>query len=80
MRKLSGAVEVGDATLLREASHELKGTAGIFGARSVAELAKSLEMMARAGDLDDAARSLALLEVEIESFKEALGAFVLQLA
>ena len=62
LAELHEALEEHDAARLRGAAHTLKGAAGVFGANSVAETAKQLEMTGRAGDLAPAADLLASLK------------------
>jgi CheY-like chemotaxis protein len=58
------AARVGDGEGLQGAAHSLKGTAGIFGARGVAELCRRLEHMASEGSVAEASPLIAQLAHE----------------
>jgi HPt (histidine-containing phosphotransfer) domain-containing protein len=60
----------GDADRFRRAAHSLKSNASTFGAIRLAELAKELESMARANDLNTGNR----LEALEEEYRKAVAA------
>jgi histidine phosphotransfer protein HptB len=72
------ALATGDADGFRRAAHSLKSNASTFGATRLAELAKELELMARANDLNIGGRLEDLNDeyrkavVELKSFNESL--------
>jgi HPt (histidine-containing phosphotransfer) domain-containing protein len=72
------ALSTGDADRFRRAAHSLKSNASTFGAMKLAELAKELELMARANDLDVGDRLEGLEEelrkaiAELKSLTESL--------
>jgi HPt (histidine-containing phosphotransfer) domain-containing protein len=70
------AIARGDRTALLEASHALKGSAGLLGGARVSAVAERLESMAGTGSLTAAPEICAALEAELERFKPALGALV----
>ncbi|MEJ2678243.1 MAG: Hpt domain-containing protein [Gemmatimonadota bacterium] len=57
----------GDATLVFQASHSLKSTAGSLGGRVVQDLAQEIETLAADGDLEQAAP---IVERLVENFDE----------
>jgi len=58
------ALERRDAELLERAAHSIKGSCVIFGATPTRDAAHRLELLARSGDFEGAATSLALLSKE----------------
>jgi HPt (histidine-containing phosphotransfer) domain-containing protein len=60
------------AVALAEKLHQLKGSSATFGASKLPPLCKTMELAARAGDLDSVAAGLAELEAEFECVKKAL--------
>ncbi len=69
------AVAAGDATELHAAAHSLKGTIGTYCAPAAHHAAKSLDDLARAGDLSQATEQLATCEREITRLRQALADF-----
>jgi signal transduction histidine kinase/DNA-binding response OmpR family regulator len=59
-------VEIGDAGLVHEAAHAIKGTLGTFSARAASEAALALEVMGSHGVLTGAGAGVARLEREVE--------------
>ena len=59
---LRRAVDTGDAQLLEQAAHALKGISGTVGANEMLDLAVRLEELGRAGRTDGAAEVVAALE------------------
>jgi HPt (histidine-containing phosphotransfer) domain-containing protein len=59
-------VEIGDAGLVHEAAHAIKGTLGTFSAGAASEAALALEVMGGQGVLTGAGAGVARLEREVE--------------
>ncbi len=68
------AVAVGDAAALRLAAHSLKSNSAEFGALTLAELCRELEMMGRAGTVEGADPILDRAERLFTQVQEALEA------
>jgi CheY-like chemotaxis protein/nitrogen-specific signal transduction histidine kinase len=68
------AVERADADELRRAAHTLKSNAATFGATSLSELARHLEMIGEAGTVHAAGELLARADAEHERLRSALEA------
>ncbi len=66
------ALSLGDAVKLSRAAHTLKGSVGVFGAKSAREAAEHVEQLARAGNLAQAAEAVTQLEAELERLKPTL--------
>jgi PAS domain S-box-containing protein len=62
--EMEAAVRGKDAALLASAAHSLKGSAGILGARSMAEMCRQLEGLARADRAGEGRETLARLAHE----------------
>ncbi len=69
---LREAVAAGDVEAVRNAAHALKAASTHLGAVTVAELAGSLEAMARRRSIDQAAALVAALEPEFDQVRLAL--------
>ena len=59
---LHRAIDTGDAILLEQAAHALKGISGTVGANEMLDLAVRLEEYGRSGRTDDAAEVVTALE------------------
>ena len=59
---LHSAISAGDAKLLEQAAHALKGISGTVGANEMLDLAVRLEEYGRSGRTDDAADVVTALE------------------
>ncbi len=70
--KLQYALERNDSDTFRQAAHSIKSTSNTFGALSLGELAKELEMMGRAGDLAGAQVKVDRLADEYDRVQQAL--------
>ena len=70
--KLQHALDVNDAGAFRQAAHSIKSTSYTFGALSLGEMAKELEMLGRAGDLAGAPEKVARLAAEYDRVQQAL--------
>jgi two-component system sensor histidine kinase/response regulator len=64
----------GDATELAREAHTLKGSLKVIGAMPAAQLAQDLEEMARSGKRDDAGKTAAKLEREMDRLLQSLRA------
>ena len=73
MREVAEAVERGDAPLLRQAAHKLKGSAANFLATGAVEAALRLERMGAAGNLSGAREACEALGVEVMRLRESLS-------
>ena len=69
LSELQSAVKAGDADTFRRAAHTLKSNAATFGATALAALAKELEDMGRAGNLQVGDRLTALEQ----AYQDAAG-------
>jgi HPt (histidine-containing phosphotransfer) domain-containing protein len=78
LEEMRRAQAAGDADGFRRAAHSLKSNANTFGAMRLADLAKELESMARASDLNVGDKLKRLEEeykkavIELKSFNKAL--------
>ena len=66
------AITANDVDTCRRAAHSLKSTSANFGAMILSALAKELELVAKAGALDDAGDKLPRVEVEFGRVKKEL--------
>jgi len=69
------ALPSGNAEAFRRAAHSLKSNSASFGALTLSALAKELEMMGKAGDLEGAGGKLEQLAAEYEPVQQALRAW-----
>jgi HPt (histidine-containing phosphotransfer) domain-containing protein len=65
-------LEAGDADEVRRAAHTLKSNAATFGANELADRARTLEMAAKDGRLEDAPAMLEAISIELEHVHTAL--------
>ena len=70
--KLRYALGANDADAFRRAAHSIKSTSATFGALSLGEMARELEMMGRAGDLAGALEKVDRLADESDRVQQAL--------
>jgi HPt (histidine-containing phosphotransfer) domain-containing protein len=70
--RLQHALRENDASAFRQAAHSIKSTSNTFGAWSVGEMAKELEMLGRAGDLSGAQEKVDRLAAEYDRVQQAL--------
>ena len=70
--KLRYALGVGDAGAFRQAAHSIKSTSNTFGALSLGEIAKELEMLGGSGDLTGAPERVDRLVAEYDRVQQAL--------
>jgi HPt (histidine-containing phosphotransfer) domain-containing protein len=71
---LRRSLEEGNAAGVRQAAHPLKSSSRDFGATRLSELAKELEEMGKAGQLNGAAPLVDAAEIEFPRVKVALDA------
>jgi PAS domain S-box-containing protein len=71
---LRRSLEEGSAEELRRAAHTLKSNGATLGAEGFAELCRTLEQRAKAGELDDASQLVDRIEQEYRPLAEALSA------
>jgi len=74
LSEIRRCVDAGDPAGLERAAHRLRGSIGVFGARSVLQAALELETMARNQMLMDAAPKLAELQKALDQFDGDLAA------
>jgi two-component system, sensor histidine kinase and response regulator len=65
MAEIRDALDTPDAHLLEQSAHRLKGSSSNLGAKSLAQSASELELMARAGDLRSARLHFNTIEAEV---------------
>jgi HPt (histidine-containing phosphotransfer) domain-containing protein len=63
----------GEAPVVRDLSHGLKGSSGMFGARRLSALCAQVEALAADGDMTAASEVLSQLETEFASVRRALA-------
>ncbi len=73
------ALEVGDASVVRRASHTLKGSLRLFGETSAKRSAEQLEEIGTSGNLDGAVPALAILKPSLEELQQQLREAIAQL-
>jgi CheY-like chemotaxis protein/HPt (histidine-containing phosphotransfer) domain-containing protein len=71
---LSASLESGNAEELRRAAHTLKSNGATLGAEGFADLCRTLEQLAKAGDLDEAPQLVDRIEQQYRPLEEALSA------
>jgi signal transduction histidine kinase/CheY-like chemotaxis protein/HPt (histidine-containing phosphotransfer) domain-containing protein len=76
LRRITGAVESGDAQSLEQSAHLLKGTAGNLCARTVALLASQLEAMGRAGQIQEAGRLIDPLQQAVGHLRQDIDRYL----
>src|SRR5688572_8298101 len=72
MAELKDAVERGDASALRLATHSLKGTSSMVGANRMAAICGELEQLARDTNFDGAPALVTGIEHEFARVRDAL--------
>ncbi len=70
--KLRHALEANDVDAFRRAAHSIKSTSITFGALSMSETARELEILGRAGDLANAQEKVDRLVDEYDRVQQAL--------
>ncbi len=76
MVKMQGAFQTADLEAIRRCAHTLKGSAAIFGATSVVELAEQLENLETSDQFERAGSQMAELEIEVSRLTAALQTLV----
>jgi HPt (histidine-containing phosphotransfer) domain-containing protein len=76
MQTLRAEIPAGDATLIQQAAHTLKGSANLFLATRVHDAAYKIERTAKNRDLAHSADDLKVLEQEVQSMLRALNNFL----
>ncbi|MDD2901384.1 MAG: response regulator [Syntrophales bacterium] len=71
-RSLRQALDVGDAELFRRSAHSLKSNCASFGAVTLAELARELEMLGKEGSLAGAGDKVVRAETAYQRLQQAL--------
>ncbi len=66
------ALDKGNESQLQEAAHTLKGSAGVFGAKSLVDVAEKLENMGRTGDLASAGEAFSIVEEKFDQLLREL--------
>jgi len=74
LKTLSEAVKSGDAALVQEEAHSVKGAAGNLSANRIYNIAFKIEDRGRNNDLSDISSLMKELESEIQSLKEFVAA------
>jgi PAS domain S-box-containing protein len=72
LAEMRQSLEQGDAATLRRTAHSLKSNSADFGAKTLADLCREVEMMGKTGALDGASEKLASVEVEWAQVRVAL--------
>ena len=70
--EIRGGIDSHDAVVVHRGAHTLKGSADIFAAKRVVQVALQLETISANGDLSTAAELLAELETETERMSNAI--------
>ncbi len=73
LAQIHQATEQHDAASLHRASHTLKGSLGFFGAQRAADLAWQLELLGKAGSLENAGPLIEQLAANVERVNQALS-------
>jgi len=73
IRGMTEALAAGDITTFGRHAHTLKGNSRNVGATALAEIARTLEEQARAGDTTDAESRIAAADEELGRVTAALG-------
>jgi len=73
LEQLRQALQQGEAPVVRDLSHGLKGSSGMFGARRLSALCAQVEALAADGDMTAASEVLSQLETEFASVRRALA-------
>ncbi|MEW6240645.1 MAG: Hpt domain-containing protein [Chloroflexota bacterium] len=75
MTDLQKSLSANDAEAFRRAAHSMKSNAATFGATRLSELAKELEVVARAGTLSEVGDRLGVLEEALRSASKEIRDF-----
>jgi len=80
LRQIRDSWSAHDARAVGRLAHTLKGSSANVGATAVSEVAQTIERLARAGNLENAVRSIADLEREVERLAPELDTFLKETA
>ncbi|TWU48570.1 Signal transduction histidine-protein kinase BarA [Rubripirellula tenax] len=72
IEQMRTAIESGDTKLLSRAAHTLKGASSYFGVPDIIAASQKLELQAREGDLQDAAKLVEPLIADVESLTKEI--------
>jgi CheY-like chemotaxis protein/HPt (histidine-containing phosphotransfer) domain-containing protein len=72
LAKVHRAVSCGDAKAITQAAHAMKGSLGVFAADDALNAAKTVEALARSGDLQGVQEATASLSMEVQRLSSAL--------
>lgn len=75
MADMHRSLSANDADTFRRAAHSMKSNAATFGATRLSELAKELEIMAKAGTLSEVGDRLKVLEEALQSASKEIRDF-----
>lgn len=75
LEKLKELIQGNDADLIRRAAHSFKGSSSNIGAQQLSTLCAALEKKALAGEFDNLAGDIALIEQEFQLVLTRLDAF-----
>ena len=70
--RLQYALDVNDTAAFRQAAHSIKSASNTFGALSLGEMARELELLGGAGDLAGAQEKVDRLAAEYDRVQQAL--------
>ncbi len=73
LAKIKEAYSSGNAKLLQDSAHSLKGASGNVGAKTLQKIAAHLESVARSGRLEGGAELISALETEFPGIREKLA-------
>ncbi len=73
MSAIRKAIKHRDGEALARAAHSLRGSVGMLGAKEIAEDARQIEALGRAGSTAEASKLLASFEGKLSSFKRLLA-------
>jgi HPt (histidine-containing phosphotransfer) domain-containing protein len=73
MSAIRKAIAKKDGEALASAGHALRGSVAMLGASEIAEDARKIEALGRAGGIAEASRLLAPFEVKLSGFEKVLG-------
>lgn len=76
LNSISEALQKQDAHKLERASHSIKSALGNLGAMKGFELARTLENMGRAGEIEGAAALVQQLQDTVTAFRSAFSEFI----
>jgi histidine phosphotransfer protein HptB len=72
LARLQASLSKKDCDSFRQAAHSIKSTSNSLGALEFGALARELEFMARAGNLDGASEKVGVLSAQFEAVHKAL--------